>query len=111
MQTPPKPTTLLLVIIAALLAANLFVSTDREAKAQTHLKAVRAPHVIQVETPEYGRVFRLWSDGVIEEAVPIEAAGEIEAAEIGMRWRLCRKMSKERADTTRWQGRFRGDAG
>lgn len=38
-------------------------------------------------------------------------SGAVEAAEIGMRWRLCRKMSKERADTTRWQGRFRGDAG
>ena len=58
----------LLTVIAALLAANLIVSLPpQEAVAQTHLKA---PHVIQVVVgPVNARVYRLWSDGVIEEAV------------------------------------------
>ncbi len=64
-----KPTTVLLVVIAALLAANLFVTLPpQEATAQSHLNT---PHVIQVE-PGAGnnpRIYRLWSDGVIEEAV------------------------------------------
>ncbi len=46
------PTTVLLVVIAALLAANLFVNLPaQEAKAQSHLKA---PHVIQVEAGAAG---------------------------------------------------------
>ncbi len=65
------PTTVLLVVIAALLAANLFVNLPpREATAQPHLKA-DAPHVIQVvQGPAFDpRIYRLWSDGVIEEAL------------------------------------------
>ena len=62
--------TVLLVVIAALLAANLFVNLPpQEATAQPHLTA--APHVIQVE-PGAGnnpRIYRLWSDGVIEETI------------------------------------------
>ena len=65
-----KPTTVLLAIIAVLLAGNLIVNLP-EATAQTHLKA---PHVIQVEVGLSpvginARDYRLWSDGVIEEAV------------------------------------------
>ncbi len=68
------PTTVLLVVIAALLAVNLIANLPpQEAKAQPHLRA--APHVIQFE-PDPGhspgpwaRVYRLWSDGVIEEAL------------------------------------------
>ncbi len=69
------PTTVLLVVIAALLAANLFVNLPpQEATAQPHLRAVEVPHVIQVEVglSPVGintRDYRLWSDGVIEEAV------------------------------------------
>ncbi len=63
-----NPTTVLLAIIAALLAANLIVNLPpQEATAQSHLRAAAAPHVIQVE-PAPGRIYRLWSDGVIEEA-------------------------------------------
>ncbi len=60
----------LLAIIAALLAANLVVNLPpQEAKAQPHLTAA-APHVIQVEVGSINvSVFRLWSDGVIEEAL------------------------------------------
>ena len=63
------PTTVLLVVIAALLAANLLVNLPpQEARAQPHLRA--APHVIQFEPgqSEFARSYRLWSDGVIEEA-------------------------------------------
>ncbi len=67
-----KPTAVLLAIIALLLAANLVVNLPpQEATAQSHLKTA-APHVIQVETLGPGPsslVFRLWSDGVIEEAM------------------------------------------
>ena len=65
------PTTVLLVVIAALLAANLIVNVPpQEATAQPHLKA-EVPHVIQVvQGPGFDqRIYRLWSDGVIEEAV------------------------------------------
>ncbi len=63
------PTTVLLVVIAALLAANLIVNLPpQEVKAQSHLHAV-VPHVIQVEPGAGLRVYRLWSDGVIEEAM------------------------------------------
>ncbi len=60
----------LLTIVAALLAANLIVNLPpQEATAQPHLTAA-APHVIQFEPnqSEFARVYRLWSDGVIEEA-------------------------------------------
>ena len=67
------PTTVLLAIIALLLAANLFVNLPPQvATAQPSLRA--APHVIQFE-PGPGhhqgaaaRVYRLWSDDVIEKA-------------------------------------------
>ncbi len=62
------PTTVLLVVIAALLAANLFVNLP-EAKAQPSLRAAAVPHVIQVEPGLISAsVYRLWSDGVIEYA-------------------------------------------
>ena len=65
------PTTVLLVVIAALLAANLFVNLpSQEATAQSSLRVAEVPHVIQVEAGGINaRVYRLWSDGVIEEAV------------------------------------------
>ena len=69
-------TTALLVIIAALLAVDIALRVSpREAVAQDQFEfefeAARTPHVIQVETAGlgHGRVFRLWSDGVIEDAV------------------------------------------
>ncbi len=70
MRSNPIP--VLLAIVAVLLAANLIANVPpQEATAQTHLKA---PHVIQVEvglSPAgiNARDYRLWSDGVIEEAV------------------------------------------
>jgi len=65
------PTTVLLVVIAALLAANLFVNLPpQKAVAQPSLRVAEVPHVIQVEPGLVNaRVYRLWSDGVIEEAV------------------------------------------
>ncbi len=69
-------TAALLVIIAALLAVDIALRVSpREAVAQDQFEfefeAARTPHVIQVETLGPGPsslVFRLWSDGVIEEA-------------------------------------------
>ena len=59
----------LLAIVAALLAANLIVNLPpQEAKAQSHLQTA-APHVVQVEPGAGLRVYRLWSDGVIEEGM------------------------------------------
>ena len=65
------PTTVLLVVIAALLAANLFVNLPpQEATAQPSLRAAAVPHVIQVEVGAINApVYRLWSDGVIEETI------------------------------------------
>ena len=64
------PTTVLLVVIAALLAVNLIANLPpQEAKAQPSLRAAAVPHVIQVEPGAGLRVYRLWSDGVIEEAM------------------------------------------
>ena len=71
MKIQSKPITVLLAVIAALLAANLFVNLPpQEAKAQPHLRAAAAPHVIQFEPgqTEFACVYRLWSDDVIEEA-------------------------------------------
>ncbi len=69
-----RNTATLLVIIATLLAVDIALRvSSREAVAQDHFdfEAARFPHVIQVETSGagLGRVFRLWSDGVIEVAV------------------------------------------
>ncbi len=77
MQIPSKPTTVLLAIIALLLAANLIVNlTPQEAKAQTHLRATAGDDdddVVLVGISSYGQsnssdtlLFRLWSDGVVE---------------------------------------------
>ncbi len=68
-----RNTAALLVIIAALLAVDIALRVSpREAVAQDQFEfefeAARFPHVIQVE-PTPARVFRLWSDGVIEVAV------------------------------------------
>ncbi len=68
-----RNTAALLVIIAALLAVDIALRVSpREAVAQDQFEfefeAARTPHVIQVETPTAGRVYRLWSDGVIEVA-------------------------------------------
>jgi len=69
-----RNTATLLVIIAALLAVDIALRVSpREAVAQDQFEfeAARTPHVIQVEASAAGldRVFRLWSDGVIEVAV------------------------------------------
>ncbi len=65
------PTTVLLVVIAVLLAANLFVTLPPQvATAQPSLRVAEVPQVIQVEPGLISAsVYRLWSDGVIEEAV------------------------------------------
>ena len=72
-----RNTAALLVIIAALLAVDIALRVSpREAVAQDQFEfefeAARTPHVIQVETSSppsqhHSRVFRLWSDGVIED--------------------------------------------
>ena len=65
------PTTVLLAVIAALLAANLFVNLPpQEAKAQLHHHPP-PPTVVTMSihtTPsgEFARVFRLWSDGSVD---------------------------------------------
>ncbi len=66
-----KPTTVLLAVIAVLLAVNFVVNLPpQEATAQPSLRAAAVPHVIQVEPGLVNAsVYRLWSDGVIEEAV------------------------------------------
>ncbi len=69
-----RNTAALLVIIAALLAVDIALRvspTEAVAQDQFDLEAARTPHVIQVESSSLsrGRVFRLWSDGVIEDAV------------------------------------------
>ncbi len=72
-----RNTAALLVIIAALLAVDIALRVSpREAVAQDQFEfefeAARTPHVIQVETLGPGpgsSVFRLWSDGVIEDTV------------------------------------------
>ncbi len=71
-----RNTAALLVIIAAMLAVDIALRVSpREAVAQDQFEfefeAARTPHVIHVETSGtgLGRVFRLWSDGVIEVAV------------------------------------------
>ncbi len=81
----------MLVVIAALLAANLFVNLPpQEAKAQPHLKA-EAPQVIQVvqgEGSNAPRVYRLWSDGVIEEARFDCVNWECEPVSPGFGWQV-----------------------
>ncbi len=66
-----KPTTVLLAVIAVLLAVNFVVNLPpQEATAQPSLRAAAVPHVIQVEVGAINAsVYRLWSDGVIEETV------------------------------------------
>ncbi len=71
-----RNTATLLVIIAALLAVDIALRVSpREAVAQDQFEfefeAARTPHVIQVETSGLSpsRVFRLWSDGMIEDSV------------------------------------------
>ena len=64
-----RPTALLLAIIAALLAANLIVNLpSQEAKAQptTHLKVIQFEPGPGHHQGDAARVYRLWSDGVIE---------------------------------------------
>ena len=69
-----RKTAALLVIIAALLAVDIALRvspSEAVAQDQFDFEAARSPHVIQVETAglNRSRVFRLWSDGVIEDAV------------------------------------------
>ena len=69
-----RNTAALLVIIAALLAVDIALRVsppEAVAQDQFEFEAARFPHVIHVETSGggLGRVFRLWSDGVIEVAV------------------------------------------
>ena len=62
----------LLSIIAALLAANLFVSLPpQEAKAQPSVTHISHRRVVQIDPHHAGSnvVVRLWSDGVIEWSV------------------------------------------
>ena len=76
MQTQSRPTTVLLAIIAALLAANLIVNLPpQEATAQTHRATAGdddGGDVVLVGISfGMGHIFRLWSDGVVEERVAI----------------------------------------
>ena len=78
-----KPTTLLLAIIAALLAANLFVSLpaataggpdddDRPTTPTTPtvigIAAIRIPAGGGNQRPQ---IFRIWSDGMVEENIKL----------------------------------------
>ncbi len=74
-----KPTTVLLAIIAALLAANLFVNLPpQEATAQAQPPPFPPPvddsprlvgiSVLQLSS-DAGHVLRLWSDGVVEQRI------------------------------------------
>ncbi len=72
MQTQSKPTTVLLVVIALLLAANLIVSTEREAEAREVAAAGPEPYVVQISNAVTGSnsatqwLYRLWSDGAVD---------------------------------------------
>ncbi len=72
MTNGQRTVTSLLAVVAVLLGINLIVNLPPEAVAQDQFEfefeAARTPHVIQVETATAGRVYRLWSDGVIEVA-------------------------------------------
>ena len=64
-----RNTAALLVIIAALLAVDIALRvspTEAVAQDQFDLEAARSPHVIQVGNASPSRVYRLWSDDVIE---------------------------------------------
>ncbi len=64
-----RNTATLLVIIAALLAVEIALRvapSEALAQDQFDFEAARTPHVIQVGAPTAGRVYRLWSDSVIE---------------------------------------------
>ncbi len=64
-----RNTATLLVIIAALLAVDIALRvapSEALAQDQFDFEAARTPHVIQVGAPTAGRVYRLWSDSVIE---------------------------------------------
>ncbi len=68
-----RNTITLFVIIAALLAVDIALRVSpREAVAQDQFEfefeAARSPHVIQVGDASPSRVYRLWSDDVIEYA-------------------------------------------
>ena len=69
-----KPTTVLLVVIAALLAANLFVNLPpQEAQAQAQPPPFPppvddSPRLVGI-TVKSQYVLRLWSDGVVEHRV------------------------------------------
>ncbi len=87
-----RNTAALLVIIAALLAVDIALRVSpREAVAQDQfdLEAARSPHVIQVE-PSSARVYRLWSDGVIEYATwnDQDACLPITNPHAGMDWEI-----------------------
>ncbi len=61
----------LLVVIAALLAVNLFAKTEQRAVAQVGesgptVLGFQAHQVLAGPVVEYERLFRLWSDGRIE---------------------------------------------
>ena len=60
-----------LLIIAALLAVDIALRVSPRvavAQDQFDFEAARSPHVIQVEATPSDCVYRLWSDGVIEDA-------------------------------------------
>ncbi len=78
MQIQSKPTTVLLAIIALLLAANLFVNLPpQEAKAQTQLRAAAGDDddvvlvgiAVTESSGAFRHVLRLWSDGVVEHRI------------------------------------------
>ncbi len=68
-----KPITLLLAIIAALLAANLIVNLPlQEAKAQTHLKAPQFVDVAIAMPSGHVTLVRILSDGFAEYKVTVD---------------------------------------
>ena len=71
MQTQSKPITVLLVVIAALLAANLFVNLLPQVVGanppRTALSGDDDEAVLVGISVWESKVIRLWSDGVVEE--------------------------------------------
>ena len=70
------PATVLLVVIAALLAVNLIVNLPtQEAKAQSHLKAPQLVDVAVVRPADHPTIVRIWSDGFAEYKVTVGDPG------------------------------------
>ena len=82
MQTQSKPTTILLVVIAALLAVNLIVNLSPQVGANPPRTALSGDDddvvLVGISVTEsggnYRHVLRLWSDGVVEQRLAAAAS-------------------------------------